>query len=171
MRHTTILAALGAAAASIALASPASAWQQPYGGCEEATLAPHSAGANDCRAHGWTIGTRLAVNPHAVVVGSGLPDCRNEDGSGQASACSWNFDGSHDGNGIGLSYWADKHDRIHYVWPSSPVTSRWHWVGQELADALAEGDQPGRHWERCITNGVHSRVIRVHCPDGYHQAA
>jgi hypothetical protein len=166
MRHPTILAVVGAIVAVIALASPASAWQQPYGGCEEGTLAPHSAGANQCRAHGWTIMRRLAVNPHGVVVGSGLPHCRNEDGSGQASACSWNFhDGTRDGNGRGLSYWVGRNDRIHYVWPRR-AGSPWRNVGGPLADALSEGERPYRYWLRCRTTGTDHPVIRIACPDG-----
>lgn len=163
----TTLALLGLAGPGLAHSAH---WQQPYGGCEEGTLAPHSAGANECRAHGWTIRRRLAVNDRGTVVGSGLPHCVNEDGSGQRAACSWNFhDGSTDGNGEGLSYWFDRHDRIHYVWPR-PARYPWMPVSQSLADALAEGDQPGRHWHRCRTTGVKARVIRVACPDGYHQA-
>ena len=27
-------------------------WTEPYGGCKEATLYPHSVGAEECRAHG-----------------------------------------------------------------------------------------------------------------------
>ena len=146
-------------------------WTQPYGGCEEATLAPHSAGANECRAHGWTIMRRLAVNPHGVVKGSGLPHCRYEDG-GENQPCSWNF---HDGRGIdgnnrGLSYWIDREDRTHYVW-SRPARYPWHAVGHELADALAEGADKPRRWERCRTTGVQRRVIRVACPNGDRFAA
>lgn len=167
MRITTILA-VAAAVATIGLAAPAqAAWHQPYGGCEEATLAPHSAGANQCRAHGWTIGTRLAVNAHGLVVGSGLPHCREEDGSGQRGACSWNF---HDGRGIdgnnrGLSYWLDKRDRAHYVW-SRPAGYPWHNVGGPLADSLSEGDRPYHYWLRCRTTGVQRDPIVVACPDG-----
>jgi hypothetical protein len=83
-------------------------WVQPYGGCEEATLAPQSAAADECRDHGWTIRRRLAVSGHGIVKGSGLPHCREEDGSGQRSACSWNFhEGTRDGNDRGASLWVD----------------------------------------------------------------
>ena len=159
MKLTIALAA--AAAASMVTVAPAFAsWHQPYGGCEEATLAPHSVGAQDCRAHGWTIRRRLAVNPHAVVKGSGLPDCREEDGSGQRSACSWNFHGSHDGNGRGLSYWVDERDHVHYVWPVRPLGTP---VTQELGDALAEGEKREK-WERCWLDENRTHVA---CPDGY----
>lgn len=144
--------------------SSAHAWQQPYGGCEEATLAPHSVGANQCRAHGWTIATRLAVGPHGLVRGSGLPHCREEDGSGQRSACSWNFhDGRQDGNGEGLSYWMDKQDRPHYVW-SRPARYPWRTMPGPLADSLSEGDRPYHYWLRCRVTG--HQTIRVACPDG-----
>jgi hypothetical protein len=75
-------------------------WVQPYGGCEEATLAPQSAAADECRDHGWTIRRRLAVSGHGIVKGSGLPHCREEDGS----------------------------DRVHYVWVTSPMRDGWHWA-------------------------------------------
>lgn len=169
--RTTLALVIAAAAAMVGLAAPANAsWHQPYGGCEEATLAPHSTAAVDCRAHGWTIMRRLAVNPHAVVKGSGLPHCREEDGSSGPLPCSWNFhDGrGTDGNNRGLSYWIGRHGRTHYVWPG-PAQYPWHAVGQPLADALAEGVT--RRWERCRTTGVHRRVIRVACPNGDRFAA
>jgi len=155
----------------LGLAGPGQAWQQPYGGCEEATLAPHSAGAAECRAHGWTIRTRLAVNPRAVVKGSGLPDCVNEDGSGQRSACSWNFDGSTDGNGVGLSYWVNERDRVTYVWPHRPdrLNHGWSWVTRGLDDALAEGEQR-EDWMTCIFRWRHG-LAQVRCPDGFGQTA
>lgn len=173
-KHVLASAILAGAPLTVAVVSqPAhAAWQQPYGGCKEATLAPHSKAAAACRNHGWTINRRLAVSPRGVVKGSGLPHCKNEDGSGQKSACSWNFrDGHRDGNGKGLSYWVSHFGKIRYVWAHSPLTEHRHWVGQPLADALAEGDQPHRKWEQCVTNGVHHRVIKVDCPDGYHQEA
>lgn len=145
---------------------------RPYGGCKEATVAPHSAAADQCRDRGWTIRPRLAVTPHGVVAASALPHCREEDGSGQRSACSWNFhDGTQDGDGKGLSLWWDRHDRVHYVWPASPLHDQWMWVDQELGDALAEGDHHEDNWETCITNGVHHHRIRVQCPDGFGQTA
>ena len=153
----------------LGLAGPGQAWHQPYGGCEEGTLAPHSAAANECRAHGWVIKRRLAVNPHAVVKGSGLPDCREEDGSGQG-ICSWNFAGSTDGNGVGLTYWVGVNDRVHYAWPSRPIHGRWVWVNQELGDALAEGEhQEPNNWRQCITRPRHG-LAQVMCPDGFGQS-
>lgn len=99
----------------------AAEWTQPYGGCKEATLAPHSAGAEECRAHGWTIMRRLAVNPHGVVKGSGLPACTFEDGSGGPLPCAWNFDGIHTGNDQGLAYWIGTGRHVHYVWAHRPA--------------------------------------------------
>ncbi len=144
-------------------------WQQPYGGCEEGTIAPQSAAADECREHGWTLMRRLAVNPHGVVKGSGLPHCEQEDGSGRDTArCIWN--GGRDGNGYGLSYWIDVHDRTHYVWMSGiSKFSRDHgmrWVDRELGDALAEGGSPHadtRDWRKCA---VHvGPTTTVWCPD------
>ena len=105
----------------------AATWQQPYGGCEEATLAPHSAGAQECRDHGWTIMRRLAVNPHGVVQGSGLPPCTFEDGSGGPLPCGWNLIGIHTGNDRGLAYWIDGQRHIHYVWAKRPAPIRVGW--------------------------------------------
>jgi len=87
-------------------------WQQPYGGCKEAYVAPQSAGADECRAHGWVIRPRLVVGPYGWVRYSTLPQCRNEDGSGQRSACSWNFGMP---RSWGKVYWVDYHNRTHYV--------------------------------------------------------
>lgn len=33
-------------------------WTEPYGGCDEAWQAPQSAGAWECRAHGWIVTAR-----------------------------------------------------------------------------------------------------------------
>jgi hypothetical protein len=139
--------AVAAAVATISLTAPANAsWHQPYGGCEEGTLAPHSAGANECRDHGWTIRKRLAVNPRHVVKGSGLPHCREEDGSDQRPACSWNFhDGQRDGNGRGASYWVDWHDHVHYVWAQSPVTDGWSWSNARQSRAMGRHDCIVKH--------------------------
>jgi hypothetical protein len=166
-----IMFAVAAAVGLLGIMAPAHSWQQPYGGCEEATLAPHSAGAVECRAHGWTIRTRLAVNPHGLVLGSGLPHCRYEDGSGQRSACSWNFhDGTRDGNGQGLSYWVDERDRVHYVWVRRAAYP-WHNVSSALADSLSEGERPYAYWLRCRTTGVQRDPIVVACPDGRRYSA
>ena len=171
MRITSWAAAAATTLGLLGLAGPGQAWQQPYGGCEEATLAPHSAGAHTCRVHGWTIRKRLAVNAHGLVKGSGLPHCRYEDG-GENQPCSWNF---HDGQGIdgnnrGLSYWIDREDRTHYVW-SRPAGYPWHNVSSALADALSEGDRPYHYWLRCRTTGVQRNPIVVACPDGHRYTA
>jgi len=142
----------------------------PYGGCVEGWQAPRSEGADWCRDHGWTIRKRLIVGPHGVVRMHRLPHCAFDEA--QEQPCTWNIGRRIDGNGIGLSFWS-AHGNLHYVWPNNPVRSnvgpRIHWVRQPLADALAEGDQPGRRWERCVTNGRHAAVITVACPDGYTQ--
>lgn len=91
------------------------AWVQPYGGCKEAWQAPRSAGARQCRAHGWTVTRHIVVGPHRWVRYVDLPLCRFEDGSGQRSACTWNLSIQRQGNGVGLRYWVDRHDRPHYV--------------------------------------------------------
>jgi hypothetical protein len=169
------LAALAATALLVVMAPANASWQQPYGGCEEASLAPHSAGANQCRAHGWTIKTRLVVNGHGVLKGSGLPHCREEDGTGQRAACSWNFPDftvpiTQDGNGKGLSYWVGVYDKVHYVWPVRPIHGRWHWVTPELGDALAEGEQHEADWTNCMFRWRHG-LAQVMCPDGFGQTA
>jgi hypothetical protein len=131
----------------------ADAATQPYGGCKEAYHHSESAGAQDCRDAGWTIRPRLVVDPHGVVVMSRMPHCKNEDGSGTASACTWNIGNRTDGNGIGLAFWNDRHDRSHYVWDGSPLRRNgtlsegpqhtgirqhtWHWA--TAADRKATG--------------------------------
>ena len=49
---------------------------------------------------------------HAPRPSSAVP-CRFEDGSGGRLPCYW--DGGSFGNGVGLSYWIDRHDVTHYV--------------------------------------------------------
>lgn len=116
MRKISTILAMAATTATILIASPAQA-SQPYGGCKEAHLAPHSSGASWCRAHGWTVTRRLVVNRYHKVVFDRLPLCRQEDGSGQRSACTWNLHPSTpQGNGIGKGYWLDRRDRAHFVW-------------------------------------------------------
>jgi hypothetical protein len=116
-----LAAAVGALTTAPAHAGTA---RQPYGGCDEAHNFPHSLGAQDCRVLGWTIRARLVVGPRGYVHFASLPLCREEDGSGQRSACTWNFGpgpeglyhpGQVTGNGIGLKYWMDEHDRQHIV--------------------------------------------------------
>lgn len=106
-------------------------WVQPYGGCAEAWQAPASAGADQCRDHGWTVRARLVLDSRHRVRASRLPHCRQEDGSGQRSACSWNFhDGTVDGNGYGMAYWVDRANRFHTVWSRHParLDLGWHWT-------------------------------------------
>lgn len=142
--------------------------------CIAAHRTPHSRLAAACRSRGWVVRPRLVVGPRGVVRYSHLPHCRYEDGSGQRSACSWNFTGDDyfggvDGNGYGLVLWNDRHDRAHYVWPlrMDLLSGHWQWVSRSLADALAEGEHPNRRWERCLVRyGATTTVI---CPDGYRE--
>ena len=92
-----------------------SASAQAAYGCDEAYHYTRSAGAQACREAGWTVLPRLVVSPRGWVHMSTLPHCRNEDGSGQRSACTWNLGPGIDGNGIGRILWIDRADRVHYV--------------------------------------------------------
>jgi hypothetical protein len=166
-RITLALAGLLLLAFTFGTASPAGAATQPYGGCDEAWQAPHSAGAQDCRNAGWTIRKRLVVNPHGVVRMSTLPHCLEEDGSGQRSACTWNVGPRQDGNGIGLAYWLDRHDRTHYVWNSAPHRVRWQWVTARQAHNMAStGHRAARYWRTCQVH-FGTRTTKVACPDGF----
>ena len=161
----------------LGIAGPGQA-TQPYGGCVEGHDYPHSAGAAWCRDHGWVIKPRLVVGPHGRVHFVSLPLCREEDGSGQRSACTWNFGPGpeglyhphgHTGDDQGLSYWVGVNDRVHYVWnwtAGDPRPEGWTWVSQELGDALAEGEQYEPNWEACITRPRHG-LAQVACPDGF----
>jgi hypothetical protein len=157
-----IRALLGTAAVTVAMVLPTGPGHAdaPYGGCKEAWQAPHSQGADWCRAHGWTVRARLLVGPHGVVRMHRLPHCREEDGSGQRSACTWNIGRRVDGDGQGLSYWVGPGDRVHYVWPERPLGEP---TPPELADALAEG-MVDENWDTCWLDENHTHV---RCPDGY----
>jgi hypothetical protein len=90
------------------------------GGCKEAYTAPHSVTADRCREAGWTIRVRpsgrgIIVSPRHVIRYLWLPQCLNEDGSAQRSACTWNVTLPYQGDGMGRAFWVDWHDRIHYV--------------------------------------------------------
>lgn len=139
----------------------AAEWQQPYGGCIEAWEAPHSAGAQACRDHGWTVTGHVVLTPRNVVAFSNLTSCRFEDGGGRQSyPCSWNFPpgGGHDG----LSYYMTSPQRTHYVWPYDPARARgWRWVNSGTADALAESDArraTTRDWSQCRINRARHAV-------------
>lgn len=89
---------------------------QPYGGCKEAWRYPHSAGAEHCRDHGWTIRKRITVNPRGVVLRSTLPHCKGE----AIRSCTWNVIFTSDlsvcdGDCYRAPYWADRKGRIHFV--------------------------------------------------------
>lgn len=88
-----------------------SSWQQPYGGCVEAHDYPKSEGANECRAHGWTIKWWIVVSPKDRVqfVDPSINQCANEDAG---RFCTWNFDAP---RSAGLDLWYDGHGRRHYV--------------------------------------------------------
>jgi hypothetical protein len=90
---------------------PGPSWQQPYGGCDEAWQAPQSTGADDCRAHGWTVKWWIVESPkHRVeYVDASIPQCANED---RGRYCTWNF---YAPRWHGLDYWFDGRGRAHYV--------------------------------------------------------
>lgn len=91
---------------------------------------------------------------------STLPHCQNEDGSGGPLPCRW--DGSHDGNGEGLSYTITKSGLTVYDMPKG-----WPHVGHELADALAESGAPHAdtyRWESCVVDVHHYKIVI--CPNG-----
>lgn len=156
----------GSVTEPVAHATAQARWQQPYGGCKEAWQAPHSAGADECRAHGWVISARLVVGPHRVVRYSALPECKNED---RGRSCSWNFDSTYADNG--RAYWFGPKGRIHYAWPLAEVRTwqpGWEWVDRELGDALAESgyrNATRRHWGRC--NVVWGDTTVITCPDWF----
>jgi len=121
---------------------PASATPAPsvsQADCLQAYHHSRGAVAQNCREAGWTIRPRLVVGPHGVVRMSHLPHCRYEDGSGTASACTWNVGHRIDGNGIGAAYWIGNgnRDHTHYVWSGSPLRRGWHWATS--ADRMASG--------------------------------
>lgn len=127
----------------------------------------HASNASCARSHhprpvhcrGWTIYPRLLVGPRGIVKRSGLPHCREEDGSGQSGRCSWNFrDGTTDGNGVGLSYWVDRLDGIHYVWTTSPMTKGWHWS--------TRGEQNHGASRYCIVRNGGTDGTDTRCPNG-----
>lgn len=143
---------------------------QPYGGCDEGWMAPHSKGARECRSFGWIIRPRLVVGPHGVVRASWLPSCGVEDSSSGPIPCSWNFRRT-DGNGLGLAYWVTGthgSNRAHFVWAHNPARNGWRWVPSGLSDAIAESGvhNAQRNWMQCVMNGpVHSGT-RIKCADG-----
>lgn len=68
--------------------------------CDEAWQAPHSDGAHTCRDHGWTVKSRMVLDPTNQVRSLvGLKPCRTED---QESACYWRA--MCQGNGFGDSF-------------------------------------------------------------------
>lgn len=79
-----------------------------YGGCVEAWQAPQSLGADDCRAKGWTIKSRLVLDPYNRVRIVRVPPCVYED----QSNCYWNAQQM--GNGRGDSFVNLRH-RIYYA--------------------------------------------------------
>lgn len=142
---------------------------QPYGGCDEAWQAPHSAGAQECRDHGWTVRPRLVVSPHSILRYSALPPCTFEDASGGPIPCSWNFPGSDDGMGGGASFWVSgtyAHNRGHYVWLESPLRGHPHreWVGSNL-DKQMDSTVGARDWRECWVR-FGGTAISLGCPNG-----
>lgn len=82
---------------------------QPYGGCDEAWQAPHSAGAGWCQARGWTVRPNFVLNRYNVVKANRLPACKNEDSIG----CYWNA--TYRGNNRGSSFIVSKKGEVFYV--------------------------------------------------------
>jgi hypothetical protein len=170
LRTLLATAAVTTIAATSAVLSTGPARADHHGTIRATRVGPHactmpwSTDTDWCRAHGWTILPRLIVGPHAVVRYDRLPHCREEDGSGpQSLPCTYNIlrgNERPDGNGLGLSYWIDRHHHTHYVWPAQPLG---HPVWQALGDALAEGEKQER-WERCWLDENHTHV---RCPDGF----
>lgn len=88
------------------------AWQQPYGGCDEAWQAPRSPGARDCRLHGWTIQRGFVLRPNNTVAYLRMDPCREEDSDGP---CFWNAE--RQGNGTGTSFIIKgPRDGKHRIW-------------------------------------------------------
>lgn len=88
-----------------------SSWRQPYGGCDEAWQAPHSTGADECRAHGWTVKWWIIVSPKDRVryVDPSINQCANEDAG---RFCTWNFSVP---RRDGLDLWYGGAGHRHYV--------------------------------------------------------
>lgn len=107
------IAAIIAAVVGTITTPPAHA-DQPYGGCKEAgqsMMTVTSQGADDCRAHGWTIRRTIVIDPHGWVRATTLTPCANDEPVG--GPCVW--DARRQGNGHGQSFWLDRHDTIHPV--------------------------------------------------------
>ena len=85
---------------------------EPYGGCDEAWQAPHSQGADDCRALGWTVRPRFVLSPKDRVKYLDLRPCEQEDSDGP---CYWNAQTM--GNGEGDSFIIrGERDGKHRIW-------------------------------------------------------
>ena len=108
MRRALTVAALVASA--VLAPTVAHAADQPYGGCKEGWMAPHSAGAAACRADGWTVKERIVVSPTGLTVRNTLKPCPTED---SRTLCFW--DGTYRGNGRGQSFWVGRDGRWHAV--------------------------------------------------------
>jgi len=103
--------------ATVLVATKAAAVTQPYGGCKEAWRYPHSAGADDCRALGWTIKRKIVVNPNGIVRYSSLPHCSYPK---RMRWCTWNVIFTRDlrvcdGDCYRAPYWSDRKGRTHFV--------------------------------------------------------
>lgn len=82
------------------LLAPKGEAAQPYGGCDEAWQAPHSTGADECRALGWTVKRSLVLDPtNRVRALMGVAPCVSED---QETQCFWKA--TCRGNGRGDSF-------------------------------------------------------------------
>lgn len=135
---------IGAAALLVAAFSAGQVTGQPadaatYGGCKEGWQAPHSAGADQCRAHGWTITSRYVISPHSRLVASRLPHCAYEDETGP---CLW--DARRDGNGRGSSFIV-RNETVRYVWMTG-LPQGWHYV------------RAGSGWDRLPGVSIRTRI-------------
>lgn len=109
VKHTvtavTYLAAVAVTALALATWFTPAESAQPYGGCKEALAYPHTAGARDCRALGWTVNANVVVSPRSVLVATRWEPCRRKDSHG----CYW------DARGEGRSFYVNRQGEYHYV--------------------------------------------------------
>jgi hypothetical protein len=134
-------------------------WVEPYGGCDEAWMAPNSIGAEECRDHGWVVHDRFVLDPNTNPAYINLPDCDTEDGGG---LCYWDADGR--GNESGQSFIIEgQRDGKHRIWwVGSGETSQWKQA------RLKDGWTPiGRVHGHVGCLGLIGPTTMVECPDGY----
>jgi hypothetical protein len=146
----------------------AARWTQPYGGCKEAVMYADSTAADECRAHGWIIRPRFAINPHGVLKASALPHCEFEDGTPGRRICLWDASVDGIGNGGGSFIMVGPYDgkhRVGYLWMDDPRRVGDSWVGARL-DKVLDREHGEQRWQHCVTRG--ERLV-VRCPNGLRQ--